>query len=309
MFCDNCGNKLRDGAKFCPKCGSKAISSIEEIRERQRLTPDFSGIDDSKPIHERIKDIDKPVFKNDDDTKIEKTKKTKKKPIIIISVVLVLAVVIGVMLFMNLNRSDFTLDSACDEYITFLKNSRGQIEECSKTNNINNVAICSDSKLKLPFLLYLTNKDNHKVSLRNLYAKGKNIENNDSLTIGQSKKMVFFKIVSDDSLYFWYDYGLWKLDSIDGNIKHLAQIWRYIGSDHKVEKIERVIFSEKGDEKIVSKSKYNSLISGYLSKDVVIILSSMSDDQLSKYFPNIKGNTSLNYDQAIKALEKRQIPK
>ena len=26
MYCDNCGNKLRDGAKFCNKCGT----NIEE---------------------------------------------------------------------------------------------------------------------------------------------------------------------------------------------------------------------------------------------------------------------------------------
>ena len=23
MFCDNCGQELREGAKFCPKCGAR----------------------------------------------------------------------------------------------------------------------------------------------------------------------------------------------------------------------------------------------------------------------------------------------
>lgn len=33
MFCQNCGNRLNNGAKFCPSCGQKVVIPPEIIQE------------------------------------------------------------------------------------------------------------------------------------------------------------------------------------------------------------------------------------------------------------------------------------
>lgn len=41
MYCDVCGNKLRDGAKFCNKCGSSVTEMLEEIKN----VPDYKPVE------------------------------------------------------------------------------------------------------------------------------------------------------------------------------------------------------------------------------------------------------------------------
>lgn len=35
MFCTNCGNKIDDGAKFCPECGKKLVVTYKQVFERK----------------------------------------------------------------------------------------------------------------------------------------------------------------------------------------------------------------------------------------------------------------------------------
>ena len=42
MFCDNCGNELREGALFCPKCGTpvNVIHSVQDEVEQNQYVND-----------------------------------------------------------------------------------------------------------------------------------------------------------------------------------------------------------------------------------------------------------------------------
>lgn len=80
MFCENCGNKLNEGAAFCPNCGTKAVISAS-----------VASVDSNKSIQETIKEnvakekekLDKhdrfrPVVKSQEDTVTETA--TKEEP-------------------------------------------------------------------------------------------------------------------------------------------------------------------------------------------------------------------------------------
>ena len=39
MYCDNCGQELREGAKFCPKCGTRFLEKAENMVEAEKDDP------------------------------------------------------------------------------------------------------------------------------------------------------------------------------------------------------------------------------------------------------------------------------
>ena len=41
LFCSNCGNRLREGAKFCNKCGSKV--NTDDILDNNQATDSYSA--------------------------------------------------------------------------------------------------------------------------------------------------------------------------------------------------------------------------------------------------------------------------
>ena len=82
MYCDNCGNQLRDGAKFCPKCGNKIPSDSTEVYSAESIT----NKDDITDIGDTTKNT---------------TKKPFNKKILIPIVASLLAVVITVLVIVN----------------------------------------------------------------------------------------------------------------------------------------------------------------------------------------------------------------
>lgn len=45
MFCKNCGNELKEGVKFCSKCGTKLVvaSEIEETNSSSNINSNVTG--------------------------------------------------------------------------------------------------------------------------------------------------------------------------------------------------------------------------------------------------------------------------
>ncbi|OUM21222.1 zinc-ribbon domain-containing protein [Butyricicoccus porcorum] len=44
MYCRNCGLELRDGAKFCPKCGAPQSERVEKKSRKTRWYVVASGL-------------------------------------------------------------------------------------------------------------------------------------------------------------------------------------------------------------------------------------------------------------------------
>lgn len=302
MFCDNCGNKLRDGAKFCPKCGSKAISSIEEIRERQRLTPDFSGIDDSKPIYERIKDIDKPVFENSDDTKTETPKKNKKKLIVIVSAILICALIVGAFVFFA--TRPITVEKAYDHYIKELKYEKDEAEK-----EIDNIVLYDVNNSGIPDLIF---SNDHSFKL---FYDGDIVMGEitgyvwfDSLnTVFLADKIVYRMVQStkDDEI----EYEFFRINEEENHVLKYEPVFSvtYEKDTNEYSYYVDEQYSEKGkDDDTLGKE----LLRKIKNSKITIVYTDNSKETNELFLGDVdKTLSSMNYEQAIYVLEKRKIPK
>lgn len=312
MFCDNCGNKLRDGAKFCPKCGSDVFVSVDEIRERQRATSDFSEIDKSKPIHERMEDIDEPDYENGVDDKTEKPKKSKKKLIITISVILCCAIIGGIIAFFA--TRPITLDKAYDEYIEVLKNENEEAEK-----NIDKVVLYDVNNSGIPDLIFPYNGYtglfyDRSVVVGELYKSGINRGN------ACSRHTTFFKSDVDNKLYF-FSFRVYQNDYVCADFYCLNEEDKgSISYTLKYDPIDvEAVYSksdsddfriiEYDDEDRQENKKYKNFIKKMQNGKITIIYTNASKGinelilgRIDEILP------SMSYNQAIECLEKRRIP-
>ena len=91
MYCDKCGNQLRDGAKFCNKCGAP-IESNSKVDESV-----YSTIDNDKlePLNQHS---DNDAFLSDIQNNTSSSKMINNKKRIMITSTIVTTVVIGIVL-------------------------------------------------------------------------------------------------------------------------------------------------------------------------------------------------------------------
>lgn len=82
MFCEQCGSKVPEGAKFCPKCGSPAPQDDENIEVQNGGT------------EEHVENVEEPIIKHEK-AETKKQKKSSKVGKIVIASVLGIALVCG----------------------------------------------------------------------------------------------------------------------------------------------------------------------------------------------------------------------
>ena len=68
MFCTKCGNQIKDGFKFCPKCGTPAYVEKEEPKGEVKE-------EEEEEVHEAAKEANVSV---DSEPVVKSTEKTKK---------------------------------------------------------------------------------------------------------------------------------------------------------------------------------------------------------------------------------------
>lgn len=105
MFCQKCGRKLEDDAKFCTGCGSKfeLKETYAQPQPQQQAQPQFQSVQPSVPVMQNQQ------------TAVKEKKKGGKKPLVIVIVILlVLAIAGGVAAFL-LSGGDKTGEAAAGE--------------------------------------------------------------------------------------------------------------------------------------------------------------------------------------------------
>ena len=159
MFCDNCGNELREGAQFCPKCGTpvNVIHSVQDDADQNQYVNDSPDYPDQQTSNQTIDD--KPAYQGDrhetdwndgysndlsaSDQNPKKTKKTVKWIIIagvslalVVSLV-VLAIGFVIPLFASSNsalqnpNSVWADTSVVENYFTNnLKKDKSELNKC-----------------------------------------------------------------------------------------------------------------------------------------------------------------------------------
>ena len=289
MYCDNCGNQLRDGAKFCSKCGT-AVKPITETAEQEfkPLTPKFDNVDTDKPIQGRIKAIDKPLF--EDNTKVsESTSKKKKKKEFIISLSVLLTVIISIIVMTFINNyfhPPLTLEIAYDSYIDLLEKYRDDIEEYATENNVSNIALydCNDTGIPDMFYVVKETKDGETVNqVHVVIDDGYQVYDSVASSINYDIDFIFFKEGDDKSI--WYE----QFDLKDmNNVRCKPEFYTRMDG-----------FKRFGNWKLVKFEEEENI-------PVTVVLSCFKNYDINKHFSNIVGNISLSYDEAIAFLKKKQ---
>lgn len=196
MYCDHCGNQLRDGAKFCNKCG--ASIDVNAIQQESRIptneTIQNDNISSSAAYQETVDN-----HPNADD----QTKSKKKKLIpVIASVSLILVVCIVLLLILNVFGDNNALYKA---YIKELNEHYNEIAYAEMYDEQKYVSLCDvygDSK---PELIYWTSQDNSYKTKQNMHIV--TYENGDTKKLFELDSEHFirfftlFHTENDDTLY------------------------------------------------------------------------------------------------------------
>ena len=54
MYCTQCGNKLRDGAKFCSECGNVVVAEVQSNDVEENVIVQQSSIEPTEIVEEII---------------------------------------------------------------------------------------------------------------------------------------------------------------------------------------------------------------------------------------------------------------
>ena len=319
MFCDKCGNQLRNGAQFCTKCGMAVKTNTEEDNsEYTPLTPNFDNVDDNKPLHERIEDIDKPLFSDETDKfnnpQPNKKNQKKKKTWLLYIVIPLLVFLIPIMIVILSNLSDLKIEwwplsyekayaKVCDEYLERVENRVS--DETGK-----NVAIVDLGGSAMPDMVYFDSYGNLSTCVSHYDEEtGKGYcdfsgdswqgYDDDSLTL-------FYSSCSENILYYYSGY-----DSDEAYEQKLSRFVYGLDNDLQFEVLATSKSHDGGiseyyiNEDPVSQEEYEEFMLSYFTGETTIILS--TEDNLS-LFTNIVDDISMTRDDAVEFLKEKKTP-
>ena len=99
MFCRNCGQKLKEGAKFCENCGAKLVSPLKEAEQKKPVNMTQQFLEQKKTAEAAGKAPERPAPAKKEleiaEEKAERPKKSKKG----LFIALTALVLVGVFLF------------------------------------------------------------------------------------------------------------------------------------------------------------------------------------------------------------------
>ena len=301
MYCDNCGQELREGAKFCPKCGARFSDRNEYTAHMDR----------------EVQENDSDSIQNQTENSVSKGKDNKKPKWIlylIIAICAVAALFAAVMFFLTMN-SGMTPQKAYKKYYKVLENDKRKVVEFEKEKGANGVAITDINNTGIPDVLYITNNSEDgtdKLYLHSLMDNEKDIEidmdEELSGSIGESNTI--FRIREDSAIYLRNEYGLSRITySIDdsGTRVILTEILAKRTLDEESGEYVYMILTDSEYLESVSEKEYNKYIDDICSQDVTIIITTLSDEELNKVFPTVDDSIADSCDDAIYKLKNNDI--
>ena len=301
MYCDNCGQELREGAKFCPKCGARFSDRNEYTAHMDR----------------EVQENDSDSIQNQTENSVSKGKDNKKPKWIlylIIAICAVAALFAAVMFFLTMN-SGMTPQKAYKKYYKVLENDKSKVVEFEKEKGANGVAITDINNTGIPDVLYITNNSEDgtdKLYLHTLMDNEKDIEidmdEELSGSIGESNTI--FRIREDSAIYLRNEYGLSRITySIDdsGTRVILTEILAKRTLDEESGEYVYMILTDSEYLESVSEKEYNKYIDDICSQDVTIIITTLSDEELNKVFPTVDDSIADSCDDAIYKLKNNDI--
>ena len=313
MYCDNCGSELRDGAKFCPKCGGKIVAdSRYRSDDAQKNSTDFpnrvGAYDDG------YSDIDDRSSGIDD---YPRRKKNTKPILVSVAAVLAVTIVCAVVYLLVIMNSGMTSEKAYKKYYQVLEKNKDSIVEFENNSKANGVSIYDVNHTGIADVLYITKDeaseaDSDRWYLHSLIDGEKDIEvdADADLSGGMEQNETLFLTGTDDYIYNKSENSLCRLvfeKGKDGKGKYLVEVLAQRVYDDEKEEYSYIIRTESGEMKTVSEDEYNQYVSDICGRHVTVLISALSEEELEKIFPSIDDIHSVSCEDAIKRLKDGDI--
>lgn len=286
MFCDNCGNELRDGAKFCNKCGAAVVEKLTTDALTAAERSDYSQEPESvekTPCSK--KDIS--VIKPDSPVRIAETKasprrkKTIKIAIIAISLMLVVAVALAIVF--NVFAKPPKKQAVFQEYKKIVVGSLDGIKGFQKETGNNGTALYDIDGDQTPELFFVEKADDG-YDLTYVYKHGDTAKSEKICTL---HSFVSFLNSSGDLLYI-YD--------ADEDCRYLYGC-NASGQNTVIDSYDAENDSE---EKL---TEFEEKLEGFRDDEVTVVLNNLSEDEQNQLFGNVVGDASHDCDEMIAYLD------
>ena len=307
MYCDNCGQELREGAKFCPKCGTRFVEKVENMIEPEKDDPKAEGVYIDNYEYDDAAD-------QNADFKRRKNGKSKTMLFVIIGLLVAAGIFAAVMVFLSMN-SGMTPQKAYKKYFKVLQEDRGKVVDFEEKSGSKGVAITDINDSGIPDVLYITDESENGsggLYLHTLTDNEKDIEVDaeNYLTGAISEKDTLFSTGEDKFIYMRSEDELSRrIFSKDdsGNSSTMIETLAKRTVDDESGEYVYMILTDSGYLESVDEKEYNKYIDSICGQNVTIIITSLSEEELNKQFPSIEDNISENCDDALSKLKNGDV--
>lgn len=302
MYCDKCGQQLRDGAKFCNKCGNAVI--VEKQEDHKAINRSLSN-QSVKPTE--IEPHHPIVLKE----QTSSDKDTGKKKIIIIAGICCGVLLIGVIAFLLILNMPKTNISIYQGYVQSLSKAHDEIKACEEDTSGQSIAIVDMNGTDTDDIIFVTRK---KISDHETKHESEEIVLNFRYD-GEGKIKEKELAVCDDFALFidartkdLYQYELVpyledvknervvKLNLGENGFSETDSFCRYCNAETK--EISYTDNEHGGEDYTSNRSDFENL----KDKDVCVLVSSTDIINQQQVFDKITDDLSLNYDEAMSKL-------
>lgn len=302
MYCDKCGQQLREGAKFCNKCGTVVICEKQE---------------DTEAINSSI--IDPPekqvegehLHSNVSKAHTSSDKDSGKKKIFIIAGICCGVLLIGVIVSLLIINMPNTKVSIYQGYVQSLSKAHDDIKACDEYTGGQSIAIADMNGTDTEDMVFVTRKktsdqetknESEEIALNFCYDSEGEVKETELVSCDK------FILYTDTNTKDIYQYELYpyaektctervtKLCFGKNDFTSTDKFCRYYNAETK-----EISYSDKenGGEDY---STYESAFENLKNKDVCVLLSSEALIDQQQVFENITDNLSLTYDEAVSKL-------
>ena len=309
MYCDYCGSELRDGAKFCPKCGKKIVA--DSIDHSDAVRDDRTDMTRrSDPYHYSRGDY------NDRSGGMHDAPRRKKKSkwiIIVLAALLTVSAVCGAVIYFILMNTGMNTEKAYKKYFQVLDQTKDSVVEFENDCGANGVAFYDVNDSGVSDVLYITKNDTTEPDADSWYLHcltdtkdDIEIDTEDDISGGMQDWETLFLTDTDNCIYVlnknrMYTLTYEKDESGKGTYRvDMIAVREY---DEEKEEYSCTILSDSGEMESVSEDEYNEYVDDICSRNVTILISTLTDEELKKTFPSIVDNLSDNCDDALKRLK------
>ena len=297
MKCNHCGATVREGALYCPICGRPVENSSYHPSEHPAYDRPAAGGRDG---HHRPSEP--PRHSN--------SVKWIVAGISVLTVLVIMATVIFVAFRMNEGMSQ---KKAYKKYIQIIQKNRDSITEYENANDRNSTAFVDINDSGIPDVLYITQDDSESRPYLHCVTDGERdveVDEEESLTGELDPEYTLFQHKGETTIYIKTKDKLYRLvtgKDDSGKTQLQKEILAQRIYDETTEEYSYFIL-DSGELKEVTEKEYTVYIASVCDKEITIILTTLSDDELQKEFPHTIEDISEKQDETIKRLKEDIVP-